>query len=102
MLVVLNIPASKVHTQAIAGHAAESAASGEYDIAFAPLGEIMAVRGALVLGLFPPEFQNTLGISSGLAAKAVHPEAATALARFLITPASMKIMLVSGLSPLPR
>jgi len=102
MLATLGVPRERVFPQAVAGHAAESAAAGDYEIAFAPLGEIVAVPGTLVLGLFPPEFQNSLEVSSGISAKAADAEGARELARFLMTPASMKTILASGMSPLPK
>ena len=89
----------RITEQTVAGHAAESAA-GEFEITFAPLGEMAAVPGILVLGRFPPEFQFPLPVSSGSATKAANAAAAQALARFLISPASMKVILANGMSPL--
>lgn len=102
MLRTLEIPLSKVFPQAEAGYASETAASGKYEIAFAPLGEIRAARGALVLGLFPPEFQNTLGIASGVASNPRESAGAQELARFLVSADSLKIIHAAGLSPLSK
>ena len=93
---------SRIVPQTEAGRAAKSVALGEYELAFAPLTEIVAARGAQVLGLFPAEFQSPLAISSGVSAMANDAEGARALATFLITPASMKVLEASGMAPLPK
>jgi molybdate transport system substrate-binding protein len=90
---------SRMVQQSPAGHAAESVARGEYELAFAPVSEIVSAR-AQVLGLFPEEFQSPLPISSGVSAKAQHGDEARALARFLLTPESMSVIVATGMTPL--
>ncbi len=92
----------KIVPQTEAGRAAESVARGENELAFAPLTEIVAVRGAQVLGLFPAEFQSPLAISSGISAKTADAQGAGALVNFLMTPASMKVIKASGMVPIPK
>jgi molybdate transport system substrate-binding protein len=92
----------KIVPQSEAGRAAESVARGENELAFAPLTEIVAVRGAQVLGLFPAEFQSPLAISSGISAKTADAQGAGALVNFLMTPASMKVIKASGMVPIPK
>jgi molybdate transport system substrate-binding protein len=89
---------SKTFPQDAAGRAGESVAKGEYELAFAPVTEIIEARGAKVLGLFPAQFQSPLAISSGIASQATDRAGAVALAKFLVTPESMKAIEASGMT----
>lgn len=89
---------SRIVKQEVAGRAAEAVALGEQELAFAPLTEIVAVKGVRVLGLFPDEFQSPLAISSGVGARASNASGARALAAFLLTPASMTVIEGTGMS----
>ena len=90
---------NKTFPQATAGRAGESVAAGEYELAFAPVTEIVAAPGAQVLGLFPPEFQSPLAITAGVSARASSPTAA-AFIDYLRTPAAMKIIEATGMAPM--
>jgi len=90
---------NKTFPQATAGRAGESVAAGEYELAFAPLTEIVAAPGAQVLGLFPREFQSPLAITAGVSARASSP-AATAFIDFLRTRAALKIIEATGMAPI--
>ena len=89
---------SRIVKQSEAGRAAEAVALGEQELAFAPLTEIVAVKGVRVLGLFPEEFQSPLAISSAVGARASNASGARALAAFLIAPASMTVIEATGMS----
>ena len=94
---------NKTFPQATAGRAGQSVAAGEYELAFAPVTEIVAAPGAQVLGLFPPEFQRPLAITAGVSAKASSPTAAAAaFVNFLRTRAAMTIIEATGMAPIEK
>lgn len=90
----------RIVKQEAAGRAAEAVALGEQELAFAPLTEILAAPGAQVLGLLPEEFQSPLAIASGLGAAARNADGARALAAFLVTADSMRVIEATGMAPL--
>jgi len=93
---------NKTFPQATAGRAGESVAAGEYELAFAPVTEIVAAPGAQVLGLFPPEFQSPLAITAGVSARAHNPAVASAFTTFLRTPGALKIIEATGMAPIDK
>ena len=77
-------------------------ASGENEIVFGPVSEIIPVRGVAVLGLFPAEFQSPLVMSAGLSAKNGNGEAAKELIKFLTSPAAAPAIKASGMEPFSK
>ena len=89
---------AKTFPQDAAGRAGESVANGEYEIAFAPVTEIIEAKGAKVLGLFPKQFQSPLAISSAISAQPANRAGAEALAKFLVASQSLKVIEETGMT----
>ena len=85
--------------QAVPGRAAETVANGENELVFAPISEILSVRGVDVLGLFPREFQSPIVTTAAIGARAQHPADAKALVNFLTSPMAAAAMRAAGLEP---
>jgi molybdate transport system substrate-binding protein len=83
----------------VAGVVGELVAKGEIEIGVQQIPELMDVAGVEVAGPFPPEFQVITTFSAGLDAKAKETEAATALIKFLSSPAVAKVYKSKGLDP---
>jgi molybdate transport system substrate-binding protein len=93
---------SKIVFQTVSGRAEEAVASGENEIVFGPVSEIIPVHGVEVLGLFPAEFQSPLVMSAGLSANGGNGEAAKALIKFLTSPAAAPAIKASGMEPVSK
>ena len=93
---------SKIVLQTVSGRAEESVASGENEIVFGPVSEIIPVHGVEVLGLFPAEFQSPLVMSAGLSANSGNGEAAKALIKFLTGPGAAPAIKASGMEPVSK
>jgi molybdate transport system substrate-binding protein len=87
--------------QTVSGRPAESVADGENEIVFAPVSEILTVRGVEVLGLFPPEFQRPMTMTAGVGAKSDRAVAALFLVAFLRSDAAAAAMRAGGMEPAP-
>jgi len=74
-------------------------ASGEADIGFQQISELMPVPGIDIVGPLPPELQKMTVFSAGLSAAAKAPDAAKALAAYLAAPAALPVMKKHGLEP---
>lgn len=85
--------------QTVSGRPAESVAEGENEIVFAPVSEILMVRGVDVLGLFPPEFQQPLVMAAAVSAGSQNASAAKALIAFLTSAAAAEAIKASGMEP---
>jgi molybdate transport system substrate-binding protein len=90
---------SKIVFQPVGGKAEESVASGENELVFGPVSEIIPVHGVEVLGVFPSEFQSPLIMTAGLGAKAENAEAAKALVKFLTSSAAAPTLKAAGMEP---
>jgi molybdate transport system substrate-binding protein len=93
---------SKIILQTVSGRAEEAVASGENEIVFGPVSEIIPVHGVEVLGLFPTEFQSPLVMSAGLSAKSGNAEAAEELIKFLTSPGAAPAIKASGMEPVSK
>lgn len=74
-------------------------ASGEVELGFQQLSELMHLEGLDLLGPLPPEVQIITTFSVGLAATASQPDAARALVDFMTSPASAEIKRRNGMEP---
>jgi molybdate transport system substrate-binding protein len=74
-------------------------ASGEAEIGFQQVSELVHIPGADYIGPLPPEVQFVTIFSSGIQTGATNPDAAKALVAFLTTPAAMAVMQKHGLEP---
>ena len=93
---------TKTVLQTISGRPAESVAEGANEIVFAPVSEILVVRGVEVLGLFPREFQQPVVMAAALSSATGHAKAAKALITFLTSAAAVDAMRESGVEPIGR
>jgi molybdate transport system substrate-binding protein len=74
-------------------------ASGEYEIGFQQLSELMPVSGIDIVGPLPPEAQKMTVFSAGIAMGAKEPQAAAALITFLSSLAAADAITKSGMEP---
>jgi molybdate transport system substrate-binding protein len=78
------------------GYIAEKVASGEIEIAFHNLTEILPVRGIAVAGLLPAELQKATVYSGAVMKGARNPREAQALLDYLASPEGRKYFLDLG------
>ncbi len=78
------------------GSTAEKVASGEAQIAFQNVTELMNVKGAKVVGLLPAPLQSPIVYSGAVMKAAKNPSEARALLDHLVAPASRKIFTDRG------
>jgi molybdate transport system substrate-binding protein len=83
------------------GSAAQLVARGEVDFAVIGLPPVVGVPGVEWLGWLPPEIQNWLLFTGGLASAAKEPAAGRALLSFLTTPPAVAVFKAKGLEPVP-
>lgn len=93
---------SKIVLQTESGKAEETVATGENELVFGPVSEIIPVHGIEVLGLLPREFQSPLIMTAGVSAKTQNDEAAKALINFLTSPAAAPAIKASGMEPISK
>lgn len=74
-------------------------ASGEAEIGFQQVSELLHVDGIDYLGPLPAEVQHITVFSAGLPAGAGQPDAAKALVKFLTAPAAAPVIKKNGLDP---
>lgn len=72
-------------------------ATGEAEIGFQQVSEIVHIPGVDYIGPLPPEVQNVTMFSAGLHANAPQPDAAKALVGFLTAPAAHPAIKAAGL-----
>jgi ABC-type molybdate transport system substrate-binding protein len=65
------------------GLVAQRLVTGEADLAIHQISEILAVKGATLVGPLPAEIQNYTTYTGGIAAASTQPEAAKAFLAFL-------------------
>ena len=78
------------------GYIAEKVASGEIEIAFHQMTEILPVKGITVVGLLPAELQKTTVYSGAVMKGARNPREAQALLDYLASPEGRKYFLELG------
>ena len=74
-------------------------ASGEAELGFHQLSELLPVRGIDIVGPLPPDVQYLTVFSGAIHAAATDAAAATALIAFLTAPASREVLKKHGLQP---
>lgn len=72
---------------------------GEGEIGFLQVSELLPVKGIVFLGPLPAEIQEMTAITAGLGKTVGQPDAATALMKFLTSPAAAPAKKQSGLEP---
>jgi molybdate transport system substrate-binding protein len=81
------------------GLIAELVAEGKAEMAIQQIPELMAVRGAELVGPLPKEIQETTVSSAGLFAGSKNAGPAEELLAFLASPASKQVLKAKGLDP---
>jgi len=74
-------------------------ASGEVELGFQQLSELMPLRGIDVLGPMPPGIEIVTTFSAGLCAASTQPEAVRALLAFMRSPATADAKRRHGMEP---
>lgn len=74
-------------------------ASGEVEVGFQQLSELMHLSGIDVLGPMPPGTEITTTFSAGLCATSVQPEAVRALLAYMRSPAAVDAKRRHGMEP---
>ena len=74
-------------------------ATGEFQIGFQQISELLPVKGIEIVGPLPPGAQRITLFSAGIPTNAKHPEAAKALIEWLASPAAYAAIRKSGLEP---
>jgi molybdate transport system substrate-binding protein len=94
--------AKEVNAKAVLVHGGEVAThvvDGEAEIGIHQISEILAVKGAVLVGPLPPAIQNFTVYSAGVSAAAGDRAAASALVRFLAGPHALPIIKSKGMDP---
>lgn len=74
-------------------------ASGEFEIGFQQISELLPVKGIDIVGPLPPGAQRVTVFAAGIPATSKHPEEAKALIRWLASPVAYGAIEKSGLKP---
>jgi molybdate transport system substrate-binding protein len=74
-------------------------ATGEFEIGFQQISELLPVKGIDIVGPLPPGAQQTTIFAAGIPLTATHPDAAKALIQWLASPAAYAAIKKSGLEP---
>ena len=74
-------------------------ASGEAEIGFQQISELLPVQGIDLIGPLPADIQEITVFSGGLHVAATQPDAAKALMAFITSPAAAPIITKKGLDP---
>ena len=91
----VNAKAKLIHGGAVADHIAD----GEAEIGVHQISEILAVKGAVLVGPLPAEIQNFTVYSAGVGTVAKDGDAASALVKFLAGPHAGPIIKAKGMEP---
>ena len=78
------------------GSTADAVASGEAEIAFQNVSELMTVKGVKVVGLLPAELQSPIVYSGAVMKDAKNPKEAQVLLDYLSSPAGRKAFMERG------
>ena len=74
-------------------------ASGEVELGFQQLSELIHLSGIDVLGPLPPAIQIITTFSAGLAMASIQAEAVRTLLDFMVSPAALEAKLRNGMEP---
>jgi len=74
-------------------------ATGEFEIGFQQISELLPVKGIDIVGPLPPGAQRITVFAAGIPATSTHPEAAKALIQWLASPAAYAAIKKSGVEP---
>src|SRR3984957_20395511 len=91
----VNAKAVLVHGGTVATHVVD----GEAEIGIHQISEILAVKGAVLVGPLPGEIQNFTVYSAGVSATAKHGATANEFVKFLTGPHALPIIKAKGMKP---
>ena len=91
----VNAKAKLIHGGAVADHIVD----GEAEIGIHQISEILAVKGAVLVGPLPAEIQNFTVYAAGVGTAAKDGATATALVKFLAGPHAGPIIKAKGMEP---
>jgi molybdate transport system substrate-binding protein len=94
--------AKEVNAKAVlvqGGEVATHVVDGEAEIGIHQISEILAVKGAVLVGPLPAAIQNYTVYSAGVSAGASNPAAASGLVKFLSGPHAVSIIKSKGMEP---
>jgi molybdate transport system substrate-binding protein len=94
--------AKEVNAKAVlvqGGEVASHVVDGEAEIGIHQISEILAVKGAVLVGPLPAAIQNYTVYSAGVSAGAGNPAAASGLVKFLSGPHAIPIIKSKGMQP---
>jgi len=74
-------------------------ATGEFEIGFQQISELLPVKGIDIVGELPPGAQRVTVFAAGIPRTSEHPHAAEALMEWLASPAAYAAIKKSGLEP---
>jgi molybdate transport system substrate-binding protein len=74
-------------------------ATGEFEIGFQQISELLPVKGIDIVGELPPGAQRVTVFAAGIPTTSQHPEAAKALIQWLASPAAYAAIKKTGLEP---
>ena len=90
---------AKTKSHDSAARVLQTVASGEVELAFGVISNILAFRDVELAGPVPPELQYYIVMTAGIGVKAKQPDAARALVKYLLTPTAAAVMKMKGLEP---
>jgi molybdate transport system substrate-binding protein len=93
------LPPAKLHQSAPGMPAGDFVASGECEIGFQQISELMPVKGIDYIGPLPEELQLVTIFSAATSAKAKNAEAAKALTRYFTSQGVVPTLAKHGLDP---
>jgi molybdate transport system substrate-binding protein len=74
-------------------------ATGEFEIGFQQISELLPVKGIDIVGPLPPGAQKITVFAAGIPTTSTHPEAARTLIQWLASPAAYAAIKKSGVEP---
>ena len=81
------------------GHVADLIVSGDAELGLHQISEIVAVKGAELVGPLPKDIQNTTTYAAGLSASVKDKSAAEALIKAFSGPAAAAVLKAKGMEP---
>ena len=87
----------KLKTVQGAGRTADLVANGEAEIAVQMISELLPVTGVQVVGPLPGDLYYEIALTGGVSSGAREPDAATALMKFLSSPAAAPVLKKKGM-----